>query len=191
MKQILKETNHYFDPKTSYEDFIKIISASSLFSNISEKNRVLLHEYCLDKISHEEKKKEKEAERKKKKIYNQYIDLLEDTRSITSYSKWVEVRPILADHSAFKKMPNEDERERIFNEYLIKKREDSSDEEGRIKERDDRHPHKNSVDINGTQEKPDKNSIKHHKRRHSGDDSGDERKRSRSNGSNGSSEHLK
>jgi hypothetical protein len=74
------------------------------------------------------------------------MDFLE-SKKISAFAKWSEVRETLVEHSAFqvqsivnainaaKKMSNDEERQAVFAEYIARKKEDmsSSDEEGRIR----------------------------------------------------------
>jgi hypothetical protein len=73
------------------------------------------------KVVKEEKRKEKDDERKKKKAARKFMDLLESSKTITSFSKWEEVRESLATHSAFTAL-EEEERVKIFQEFVSRRK---------------------------------------------------------------------
>jgi len=158
VKEILKEIGFVVRAQTTFDDFLKAISSSPKFESISIRNHKLLFEGLLDKVEREEKRNQKDAERKKKKIANRFFELLETSRKLTAFSKWAEVRDSFATSSAFLKVPTEEERERLFVEFMTKKKEEmsSSDEEGRIRSEspDDK-------------KRKHKKKHKHHKRKHS------------------------
>jgi len=169
VKDIMKESRFTLTPKTTVEEFFSVVSAHPKFELTHAKNRQFLFDEFMGKLEREEKKKEKDAERKKKKAISRFMDLLE-SKKISAFAKWSEVRESLVEHSAFQKMSNDEERQTIFNEYISRKKEDmsSSDEEGRI-----RSP--GSPD----DKKHKKRKHKHHHRKES-ESEGDDKKRKKS-----------
>jgi len=134
VKEILKESRFSLTPKTSAQEFFSVLTAHPKFELTRAKNRQFLYDEFMGKLEREEKKKEKDAERKKKKAYSRFMDFLE-SKKISAFAKWSEVRESLVEHSAFQKMSNDEERQAVFAEYISRKKEDmsSSDEEGRIR----------------------------------------------------------
>jgi len=181
----MKEIDLKLTPKTTFEELLSVISLHTKFEAISEKNHRLLFEEMLEKVQREEKKREKDMERKRKKEVSRYLDLLESiSKKISITSTYAEAsKGALADHSAFKEFGDEEVKERLFNEWMEKRKEDTSDEEGRIrsespedkndKRRDKKH-HTSSK-----HHKSSKKEKKHHKhKRHHSDSESEEDKRS-------------
>jgi len=169
VKEILREAKFPVTHKTSMEEFFTVLSANPKFETINPKSHQLLFQEFLHKTEREEKRKEKDADRKKRKTTSRFMDLLESKKINPTTAKWADVRQSLAEHSSFQKLGTEEEREAIFNEFITRRKEDSSsDEEGRIRSaspEDSKHKHKKK--------------HRHHKRHHtdSGSDSESKRKK--------------
>jgi len=132
LKEILTEMNFNWTPKTTFQSFVSIMSQNQRWELINEKHHEHLFAEFLEKNSREEKKKEKEAERKKKKIMKEFLELLD--KKFTSNLPWEEIKPQLMEHSAYQSIPTDEEREKIFQEFVLRKKSEDSDyEEGRIR----------------------------------------------------------
>lgn len=66
------------------------------------------------------KEKEREKEKKKQKRIEKYKDLLKSIPEIGSASTYQQCKQYLTGHSAYNNIETEEERERIFNEYIQK-----------------------------------------------------------------------
>jgi len=116
------------------------------------------------------KKKIKEIEKKKKKDFGKFIDLLCSTKNIRFNASWVEVRELLKDDPAFLAIPSEAERESLFQDFITKKQEDTSDEEGRIR---DESP-KDKKDRKHKRSSKKEKKHKHHRKHKDNNSSGSE-----------------
>eukprot|EP01119_Soliformovum_irregulare_P017107 TRINITY_DN5032_c0_g1_i1.p1 TRINITY_DN5032_c0_g1~~TRINITY_DN5032_c0_g1_i1.p1 ORF type:complete len:660 (-),score=249.63 TRINITY_DN5032_c0_g1_i1:234-2213(-) len=135
LKAIIAELKFDLTSKTSPDELRSAVSSHGKFGEISEKHQQPLFEDLIKKAEKKEKQIAKDTERAHKKNISRFVDMLENMRNLTSFSKWEEIRPVIQDENAFLKLNDEDERIRIFNEISSKRKEDSSDEEGIIREK--------------------------------------------------------
>jgi len=163
LKEILREIGFSVTPRTTYEELYGALVIHPKLPIISDKNLSFLIQDVIQKAEKDEKKKEKDAEKKKKKYTSRFFDLLDSSKELTKASTWPQVREALATHSAFQKVPFEEERERLFNDFMTKKKDESSDEEGRIRSDspDGKKKHKKR---SSSSSKPHKKHRHHQKR---------------------------
>ncbi|EFA77355.1 WW domain-containing protein [Heterostelium album PN500] len=105
IKDIIKDLNYQYKPKTTLESLKEDLSKHEKYNSILPAN---LPPFLL------------------------YV-LLEETSSISKHSTWSEVRPLISGASDFDRLEDEQEREKIFNQYLEYLSNEESDEEGIIK----------------------------------------------------------
>lgn len=136
IKEILKESNYIVTPNSKVEEIENIVINHPKYANLNKKNAVIIFPKLIDKAAEEKKKLEKEKQRKLKKGINNFMDLLNSSKSVRAYSTWEQVKATISDHPAFQAIPTDEEREKMFNEYIARRKEDTSDEEGRIRDQE-------------------------------------------------------
>mmetsp|Transcript_268 Transcript_268/g.363 ORF Transcript_268/g.363 Transcript_268/m.363 type:complete len:615 (-) Transcript_268:7-1851(-) len=181
LKEILKDLN--MEPEKNktmkFDEFIQALEPHSKFVQIAERHHKFLYDDFMDKATKEDRKKEKEEEKKRRKIREKFFDLLAE-RHIKPTAKWEEVRASLAESSAFQGVPSEEDRIKLFNDFIHK--DDSSEEEGRIRSSSpDRRKH-------SKKSKKDK-KHKHHKRHRDDPSSSDEKDKRRKKEDNNSNDN--
>jgi pre-mRNA-processing factor 40 len=124
----LKEKNVLVTGSSKVEELLEATSSHPKFQLINPRNVQIIFPKLIEKAAEEKKKMEKETERKRKKVSHNFLDLLNSNKNVRAYSTYKEVREHLADHPAFIAIESEEEKESLFNEYISKRKEDSSDE---------------------------------------------------------------
>jgi hypothetical protein len=121
---------------TTLEELVSVASKSSRFESIQQKNLPFILEELKEKL----KRKEKDHAKSRAKNASRFMDLLL-SKKVPIEGGWAAVRSLVENHPYFSKVETEAERESIYEEYVRtvasgaeKKGDESSEEEGRIKE---------------------------------------------------------
>lgn len=174
----MKERNVVVTGSSQVQELLEATSTHPKYQSINPRNIQIIFPKLIEKAAEEKKKMEKETERKRKKTIHNYYDLLNSNINVLPNSTYKDIRDSIADHPAFKAIESEEEKEALFNDFLSKRKDESSDEEGRI-----RSDSPNAMDVDKRERrdkryKKDKKDKKHrHKRHNEDDDKRDDRKR--------------
>jgi len=173
IKEILKELGITITPSSDPENIIAEMSKSPKFASVDSTKIKQMISNSIKKVDEDQKKKDKETEKKKKKSINAFIELLFNCKQIKFNSSWQEIRELIKDDAAFQAISSEEERAALFQDFITRKQEDTSDEEGRIrsespKDKKKEKKHKKSSSLSKKEKK-----HKHHKKHHRDEGSDD------------------
>ncbi|XP_069589050.1 pre-mRNA-processing factor 40 homolog A isoform X1 [Ranitomeya imitator] len=177
IKDILRDKGFVVELRTTFEDFVMVISSTKRATTLDAGNIKLAFNSLLEKAEAREREREKEEARKMKRKESAFKSMLKQAAPpIEVDSVWEEVRERFIKEAAFEDITLESERKRIFKDFV------------HALEHECQHHHTKN-------KKHSKKSKKHHRKRsrsRSGSESEDEeenhtkKKRQRSDSRSGS-----
>ncbi|KAL3141198.1 hypothetical protein ABBQ38_003538 [Trebouxia sp. C0009 RCD-2024] len=192
LKDVVKTDSISVAIDTTYEDFLEALQAKSSkqIADIKEPMRQLFYQELVGKA----KERAAREEAKKAEARDEFTRLLRHTKSLKLDSTWEDIKPDLETHAAFKDIPDEEERQQLFADYIQRKRdkekrrnaskerdgEDGDDKEHKHKDKDkERKRHKKDKRRDDEESDEDRDHKKKHrhsssKRRHSGEEAAEE-----------------
>ncbi|KAK5581456.1 hypothetical protein RB653_001489 [Dictyostelium firmibasis] len=115
LKEILKETNFKYSPETTTLESLKSeFSKHPNYNLIQEFNFLPYLEY----LKYKEESREKNLAKKKKKRISQFKILLTDTKAINKSSQWSDIQPMIESKKEYIDLGDDQERLRIFKDYI-------------------------------------------------------------------------
>ncbi|KAN0040978.1 hypothetical protein ACTFIV_003514 [Dictyostelium citrinum] len=115
LKEILKETNFKFSPEsTTLESLKSEFSKHPNYNLIQEYNFLPYLEY----LKYKEESREKNLAKKKKKRISQFKILLTETKAINKSSQWSDIQPLIESKKEYIDLGDDQERLRIFKDYI-------------------------------------------------------------------------
>ncbi|CAK4032370.1 related to U1 snRNP [Lecanosticta acicola] len=108
---------HSISPDTKWDEAMGLVVRDREYRAIKQPKdrRVAYEKYCKE-VREQEKIKEKE---RKEKLREDFRKMLATHEEITHYTRWKTARPMLEHEAVFRNAGNEDEKKRIFNEYVL------------------------------------------------------------------------
>jgi pre-mRNA-processing factor 40 len=108
---------HNIAPDTPWEDALRAVVRDRDYRSIKDpsQRKIAFETYCLE-VRAEEKNKEKE---RKEKVREEFRHMLTTHEELRHYTRWKTARQLIEREVAFKSAGSDDERKRIFNEYII------------------------------------------------------------------------
>lgn len=177
IKDILRDKGFVVELRTTFEDFVMVISSTKRATTLDAGNIKLAFNSLLEKAEAREREREKEEARKMKRKESAFKSMLKQAAPpIEVDSTWEEVRDRFVKEPAFEDITLESERKRIFKDFV------------HVLEHECQHHHSKN-------KKHSKKSKKHHRKRsrsRSGSESEEEdenhtkKKRQRSDSRSGS-----
>lgn len=117
IKEIIKEKQYELQTTTTFEEFNEFINQDKRAVNLDLNNLKLTYGSFLEKAEVKEKEKLKEEQRKQKKIEQNFKNLFKKF-DLSESSKYEEVRDKIANEEAYQTISSDQERERLFAEYI-------------------------------------------------------------------------
>ena len=117
IKEILKETQFEVQASTTYEEFSEMINADKRGASFDPGNIKLTFSSILDKVELKEKEKLKDEQRKQKKLEQSFKNMLKKFE-INEETKYEEIKEKLINEEAYQSIGTDQDRERIFTEYI-------------------------------------------------------------------------
>ncbi|EME49887.1 hypothetical protein DOTSEDRAFT_68630 [Dothistroma septosporum NZE10] len=108
---------HNITPDTEWQDALRLVIRDREYRAIKDpkERKVAYDKYC-QQVRAEEKGKEKE---RKEKLREDFRKMLHTHDDIKHYTRWKTARPMVEGEYVFKQAGDEDERKRMFDEYII------------------------------------------------------------------------
>ncbi|XP_072274257.1 pre-mRNA-processing factor 40 homolog A isoform X4 [Pyxicephalus adspersus] len=147
IKDILRDKSFVVELRTSFEDFVTVISSTKRATTLDAGNIKLAFNSLLEKAEAREREREKEEARKMKRKESAFKSMLKQAAPpIEADSVWEEVRERFNKEPAFEDITLESDRKRIFRDFV------------HALEHDCQHHHSKN-------KKHSKKSKKHHRKR--------------------------
>ncbi|KAM5151565.1 pre-mRNA-processing factor 40 homolog A isoform 2-T2 [Mantella aurantiaca] len=119
IKDILRDKGFVVELRTSFEDFVTVISSTKRATTLDAGNIKLAFNSLLEKAEAREREREKEEARKMKRKESAFKSMLKQAAPpIESDSVWEEVRERFNKEAAFEDITLEAERKRIFRDFV-------------------------------------------------------------------------
>lgn len=118
---------HNVRPDTEWKDAVRLVVRERDYRAIKDPadRRKAFEKYCRD-VREQEKGKEKE---RKEKLRVDFRKMLATHDEIKHYTRWKTARPLIEREHDFKAAGDEDERRRMFDEYIIELRKRHAEDE--------------------------------------------------------------
>lgn len=147
IKDILRDKGFVVELRTTFEDFVMVISSTKRATTLDAGNIKLAFNSLLEKAEAREREREKEEARKMKRKESAFKSMLKQAAPpIEVDSAWEEVRERFVKEPAFEDVTLESERKRIFKDFV------------HVLEHECQHHHSKN-------KKHSKKSKKHHRKR--------------------------
>lgn len=117
IKEILKEKQFEAQATTTYEEFSELITADKRAATVDPGNIKLTFNSVLEKVELKEKEKQKEEQRKVKKLEQSFKNMLKKFE-INEETKYEEIKDKLTGEEVYQSIGTDQDRERLFAEYL-------------------------------------------------------------------------
>ncbi|XP_073401731.1 pre-mRNA-processing factor 40 homolog A isoform X1 [Dendrobates tinctorius] len=119
IKDILRDKGFVVELRTTFEDFVMVISSTKRATTLDAGNIKLAFNSLLEKAEAREREREKEEARKMKRKESAFKSMLKQAApSIEVDSVWEEVRERFIKEAAFEDITLESERKRIFKDFV-------------------------------------------------------------------------
>ncbi|XP_077303796.1 pre-mRNA-processing factor 40 homolog A isoform X1 [Lithobates pipiens] len=119
IKDILRDKGFVVELRTSFEDFVMVISSTKRATTLDAGNIKLAFNSLLEKAEAREREREKEEARKMKRKESAFKSMLKQAAPpIEADSVWEEVRERFNKEAAFEDITLEAERKRIFRDFV-------------------------------------------------------------------------
>ncbi|KAM3917565.1 pre-mRNA-processing factor 40 homolog A [Leptodactylus fuscus] len=119
IKDILRDKGFVVELRTTFEDFVTVISSTKRATTLDAGNIKLAFNSLLEKAEAREREREKEEARKMKRKESAFKSMLKQAAPpIEVDSAWEEVRERFIKESAFEDITLESERKRIFKDFV-------------------------------------------------------------------------
>ncbi|XP_018409095.1 PREDICTED: pre-mRNA-processing factor 40 homolog A-like [Nanorana parkeri] len=119
IKDILRDKSFVVELRTSFEDFVTVISSTKRATTLDAGNIKLAFNSLLEKAEAREREREKEEARKMKRKESAFKSMLKQAAPpIEADSLWEEVRERFNKEPAFEDITLEAERKRIFRDFV-------------------------------------------------------------------------
>ncbi len=122
IKEIQKENQFEVQSTTKFDEYFEMINSDKRAASIDVSNIKLTFNSLLEKVELKEKEKLKEEHRKIKKLEQNFKNLLKKIE-INETTKFEEIKEKLVDEEAYQLINSDQDRERIFAEYLAQMQE--------------------------------------------------------------------
>lgn len=128
--KLLKRNN--ITPDTEWQDALRVVIRDREYRAVKDpKDRKIAFEKYQAETRAQEKEKEKE---RKTRVREEFRRMLSTHDEIDHYTRWKTARPFIEREAVFKSAGDEDERRRIFDEYILElKKKHAEDETARRK----------------------------------------------------------
>ncbi|AQK65003.1 Pre-mRNA-processing protein 40C [Zea mays] len=110
-KELLEEASEDINQKTDYQEFKRKWGADTRFEALDRKEREIL-------FSEKVKAVQEKVQSMRKAVIANFKSMLRESKDITSTSRWAKVKENFRSDPRYKAMKHE-ERETIFNEYIV------------------------------------------------------------------------
>ncbi|XP_071978596.1 pre-mRNA-processing factor 40 homolog A isoform X2 [Engystomops pustulosus] len=119
IKDILRDKGFVVELRTTFEDFVMVISSTKRATTLDAGNIKLAFNSLLEKAEAREREREKEEARKMKRKESAFKSMLKQAAPpIEVESSWEEVRERFIKEPAFEVITLESERKRIFKDFM-------------------------------------------------------------------------
>ncbi|KAF7191419.1 Pre-mRNA-processing protein prp40 [Pseudocercospora fuligena] len=123
--KLLKRNN--ITPETEWHDALRTVIRDREYRAIKDpKDRKIAFEKYQAEVKAQEKEKEKE---RKTRVREEFRRMLSTHDEIDHYTRWKTARPVIEREAVFKSAGDEDERRRIFDEYILELKKKHVEEE--------------------------------------------------------------
>lgn len=123
--KMLKRYN--ITPDTDWQDALRLVIRDREYRAIKDpQERKLAFEKYQTELRAQEKTKEKE---RKERVREEFRRMLSTHDEIEHYTRWKTARPMLEREAVFKSAGDEDERRRIFDEYILELKKKHAEDE--------------------------------------------------------------
>lgn len=118
---------HNVRPDTEWQDAVRLVVRERDFRAIKDPadRRKAFDKYCRD-VREQEKGKEKE---RRERLRVDFRKMLSTHEEIKHYTRWKTARPLIEREHVFKSAGDEDERRRMFDEYIVELRKQHVEDE--------------------------------------------------------------
>ncbi|CAL8095974.1 unnamed protein product [Orchesella dallaii] len=117
IKEILKEKGFDIQESTTFEEFATIVCEDKRAATLDAGNVKLTFNSLLEKAEAKAKEKAKE-EAKRMKVMAQELTELFKVHNVDYQTTWEEIRPKIENTDAFKVLPSEPDRRKIFEDFV-------------------------------------------------------------------------
>ncbi|XP_040567310.1 LOW QUALITY PROTEIN: pre-mRNA-processing factor 40 homolog A [Lepeophtheirus salmonis] len=173
IKEILKAKDYEVKTVTSFKDFAAVICDDNRSASLDAGNVKLTYNSLLEKAESKAKEKQKEENRKMRKLETSYRSLLNEF-SVTIDTSFESIKGKLEGEPAYEALPTDEDRVRVFREYLKDMEETCYHNHGNKKKKKSRKMKKRSISHSSIDSEEDERGfgiIKEKKRRRKYSDS--------------------
>lgn len=118
---------HNISPDTEWQDALRVVVRDREYRAIKDpKERKVAYEKYCQEVRAQEKGKEKE---RKEKLREDFRKMLRTHEEIKHYTRWKTARPMIQGEYVYKQAGDDDERKRMFDEYILELKKKHAEEE--------------------------------------------------------------
>ena len=117
IKEIVKEKQFQVEHTTTFEKFVEVIGSDKRASTLDIGNLKQTYNGLLEKAEAKEKERLKEEQRKQKKLEQNFKNALRKLEC-TETTKYEEIKEKLENDESYGELKTDENRERVFNEYM-------------------------------------------------------------------------
>jgi pre-mRNA-processing factor 40 len=177
IKEILAEKNVNITLESTYDQIHQMVKSHDRGKDVDPGNMKLCFNSLYDKAQSKVKEVEREEQRKQQRLESAFRNLLRTLNPpIVPTSTWDEIRPRIADGSAFAAVENEDVRKQFFNSYIKSISEACGHHHGSKKKKKEKKKKKKRDETAGSDDE-DQKTKKRKRPSDKEEDDGGERKR--------------